>query len=225
MLLSWLATGWPAAALLGGVLGALLPRRVQAHRLARRQAERADALAEAAAALRDAVRAGHGLHDALVGLARYGPPPLRAEVARLVADARLQGLPMALEAFGDRLADPLGDQLARMLLLNHQLGGRNLAPSLDALTAAARAEIRSLREIHARQAEQRLSARVVAATPVLALLAFQASNPRLLAAYDTFLGQLVLLAAGGLIAAGYALMLRLGQPPPGVRLQRTGGTR
>jgi Flp pilus assembly protein TadB len=128
------------------------------------------------------------------------------------------GLPQALDSFARRLADPLADLLAATLALNHRLGGRNLSEVLDDLAAAVRAEAQTLREIRARQAQQRLSARLVAAAPLLILLAIRQTNPAYLAPFDTPLGQGVLGLALLLITTGYLAMVRLARPPAGTRL-------
>jgi Flp pilus assembly protein TadB len=162
---AWLLSGWPILTLaaLGG--GLLLPRAWAARTQAAEQAARTEAVAEVAAGLRDGVRGGLGVTDALGGLARWGPPALRAELTEVTAQAAILGLPHALEGFARRVGDPLADLLAATLALNQRLGGRNLAQVLDELATAIRADAHTLREVRARQAQQRLSARLVAAAP------------------------------------------------------------
>jgi tight adherence protein B len=215
---AWVVTGWVAAVLLAALAGAVVPPSVTAQRRARSRAERAEALADAAAGLRDAVRAGLGLPEALAGLARFGPRTLRDEFAQVASDARLRGIEPALVEFATRMGDPLADLLASVLVLNARFGGRNLGEVLDGLARSVRDLAATEREVRARQTEQRLSARVVALAPVLALVAFKVANPVYLRPYDTAAGQLVLLVAGLLIGLGYLVMVRIGEPPRGVRL-------
>ena len=146
------------------------------------------------------------------------PPALRPALGELAADAAAVGLPHALEGFARRLADPLADVLAATLALNHRLGGRNLSEVLDDLAAAIHAEAHTLREVRARQAQQRLSARLVAAAPLVILVAIRQTNPAYLAPFDTPTGQAILALALGLIVAGYGAMVRLARPPAGTRL-------
>jgi tight adherence protein B len=218
---AWLASGWPVLTLAAIAGGLLLPRAWMAHTQASEQAARSEAVAEVAAGLRDGVRGGLGVTDALGGLARFGPPALRDELTEVAAQAAILGLPQALEGFARRLRDPLADLLAATLALNQRLGGRNLAEVLDELAAAIRAEAHTLREIRARQAQQRLSARLVAAAPVGILLAIRQTNPIYLAPFNTPLGQGVLALALLLVATGYAAMVRLARPPTGTRLLPT----
>jgi Flp pilus assembly protein TadB len=215
---AWLLSGWPILTLAAMAGGLLAPRAWTAHTQAAEQAARSEAVAEVAAGLRDAVRGGLGVTDALGGLARWGPPALRAELAEVTAQAAVLGLPQALEGFARRVGDPLADLLAATLALNQRLGGRNLAAVLDELAAAIRAEAHTLREIRARQAQQRLSARLVAAAPVGILLAIRQTNPAYLTPFTTPLGQAVLALALLLVAAGYVAMVRLAKPPVGTRL-------
>jgi Flp pilus assembly protein TadB len=214
----WLVCGWPVLTLAALAAGLLVPRW-WAHRTASAaQASRTEAIAEVAAGLRDAVRGGLGVTDALGGLARWGPPVLRPALGLLAADAAAHGLPRALEGFARRLADPLADVLAATLALNHRLGGRNLSEVMDDLAAAIHAEAHTLREVRARQAQQRLSARLVAAAPLVILVAIRQTNPAYLAPFDTPTGQAILALALGLIVAGYGAMVRLARPPAGTRL-------
>jgi Flp pilus assembly protein TadB len=218
---AWLASGWPILTLAAMAGGLLLPRTWAARTRAAEQAARTEAVAEVAAGLRDGVRGGLGVIDALGGLARWGPPALRQELAEVTAQAAILGLPQALEGFARRVGDPLADLLAATLALNQRLGGRNLADVLDELATAIRADAHTLREVRARQAQQRLSARLVAAAPLGILLAIRQTNPAYLTPFTTPLGQGVLALALLLIAAGYGAMVRLARPPAGTRLLPT----
>jgi tight adherence protein B len=214
----WLLTGWPVLAVAGAVGGFLLPRAWLARGDLPAQAARSEAVAEVAASLRDAVRGGLGVTDALGGLAQWGPPALRRDLEALAAEASVLGLPDALGNFARRLGDPLADLLATTLALNHRLGGRNLAEVLDDLAGAIRAEAQTLRELRARQAQQRLSAKLVAAAPFAILLLIRQTNPDYLTLFGSVIGQGVLALAVLLVVAGYAAMVALARPPAGTRL-------
>jgi Flp pilus assembly protein TadB len=220
----WLLTGWPVLTLAALVGGFLLPRAWFSRGDVRAQAARSEAVAEVAASLRDAVRGGLGVTEALGGLAAWGPPALRRDLGELAAEATVLGLPDALGSFARRLGDPLADLLATTLALNHRLGGRNLAEVLDDLAAAIRAEAQTLREMRARQAQQRLSAKLVAAAPFAILLLIRQTNPDYLAPFGSVIGQGVLALAVLLVVAGYAAMVALSHPPAGTRLLPPGST-
>ncbi len=218
----WLLAGWPVLTLAATIGGFLAPRAWLSRSDARAQAARSEAVAEVAASLRDAVRGGLGVTEALGGLAAWGPPVLRDELGELAAEAAVLGLPDALGNFARRLGDPLADLLATTVALNHRLGGRNLADVLDDLAAAIRAEAQTLREMRARQAQQRLSARLIAAAPFVILLVIRQTNPDYLAPFGSVIGQGVLALAVLLVVAGYAAMTALARPPAGTRLLPSG---
>ena len=178
-------------------------------------ASRSDAIAEVAAGLRDAVRGGLGVTEPWA--AWPAGAHRRCGRSRLAADAATLGLPHALEGFARRLADPLADVLAATLALNHRLGGRNLSEVLDDLATAIHAEAHTLREVQARQDQQRPrpgwsppppwsswwpSARPTPPT-------WPPSTPPPARPPG---------AGVGLIVAGYGAMVRLACPPAGTRL-------
>jgi tight adherence protein B len=209
-------TGWIIGAVVGAIAGAALPQLVGEHRSIRARIQLTDALAEAAAGLRDAVRGGLGLSEGLAGLAAWGPPLLRDEMAALARDARRAGLEGAARRFAQRLADPGADLLAATLAFNARVGGSKVAEVLDAMSEELAAEARTVRELRARQSRQRASAAIVALAPVLLLMLLRQVNPGYLAVYDSTSGQAVLAMAAALIAAGYVAMLRIArtiEPP------------
>lgn len=209
-------TGWPVVILGGALVGACLPGVLTQQRSLAKRIALTDALAEAAAGLRDAVRGGLGLSDGLAGLAVWGPPVLREDISILATDAGRSGFGEAAARFAQRLGDPGADLLAATLAFNDRVGGRQVAEVLNAMAEELAAEARTVRELRARQASQRMSARVVALAPVALLLILRQVNPGYLHAYDTLAGQAVLGVAAALIATGYLLMLRLarGIEPP-----------
>jgi tight adherence protein B len=209
-------TGWPVLVVGGALIGAFVPGLLTQQRSLAKRIALTDALAEAAAGLRDAVRGGLGLSDGLAGLAVWGPPNLRDDIAMLAADASRNSLGAAATGFAARLDDPGADLLAATLAFNDRVGGRQIAEVLNAMAEELAAEARTVRELQARQARQRTSARVVALAPVALLLILRQVNLGDLEAYDNLAGQAVLGVAATLIAAGYLLMLRLarGIEPP-----------
>jgi tight adherence protein B len=202
------ATGWPAAALAGGCLGVVLPASVLRTREERARLERREAIAETSSRLRDAIRSGIGLADALARAAENAPRALRANLRRFVSDARVSGMPEAARSFAQRVRDPSADLLASALATSERLGSRNLSDVLDALAESTTAQAAAVREAWAHQTRNRMSARVVAAVPVLLLLAIRRVNPSYLAPFGAPEGQAVLALGLALIWAGYAAMRR-----------------
>src|SRR5205823_8361427 len=142
-------------------------------------------LVEAIEQLRDAIRIGLSVQDALAGLGRTGPAALRDEFVGLSREARLVGFDTALLAMRGRLADPVFDVVACALVVNDRLGGRQVSQVLDRLAEATRAQLRMQHEVRAHQGRSVLSARIVAAAPVVALVGLRATNPRYLSVFDS----------------------------------------
>ena len=208
-----LCLGWPVVSGLSAAVGMLGPYVYYIRRHDRRRSAIQDALVEAIEQLRDAIRTGLSVQEALVGLARSGPEVLRVEFAALRRDARLLGFESALAAMRDRLADPVFDVVAGALLINDRLGGRLVSQVLDRLADATRAQLRIEHELRAHQARTVLSARIVAAAPLVALVGLRATNPRYLSIFDSVLGQIVLIACAASVALGYLAMLYLTRLP------------
>jgi tight adherence protein B len=207
----WL--GWPAVSALAGAVGLLGPYAYYIRRHDRRRLAMQDALVEAIEQLRDAIRTGLSVQDAIGGLARSGPDVLRAEFTTLGRDARLLGFESALGAMRDRLADPVFDVVACALAINDRLGGRLVSQVLDQLAESTRAQLRIEQEVRAQQGRTVLSARIVAAAPLVALVGLRATNPRYLSIFDSVVGQMVLIGCAASVALGYAAMLYLTRLP------------
>ena len=156
--------------------------------------------------------------ESLLALAQSGPEALREEFARLVRESRLDGLEAALETMRERLADPLFDVVAVSLSINDRLGGRNVSQVLDRLAHATRAQLRVQRELRAYQARNVLSARIVAALPLVLLVAIRQINPDYVAVFDSPWGQLLLAGCVASVALGYAAMLWVTRLPVDQRI-------
>jgi Flp pilus assembly protein TadB len=211
-----LLTHWPVAGIAGGLLGAWVPRLVAGSRQEADRVRKTEALAEIAARVRDLIRAGVGIQDALAQAASYAPDCVSGDMHRLVGEARVSGLESAGASFAKRLG-PDAQMLSSALTLGERLGARNTSEVLDALAESMAARAATLREARAHQTRARLSARIVAATPILLVVAIRLTNPSYLAPFGTAAGQLVLAAALVLIAGGYAAMLRMARvQEPGI---------
>jgi tight adherence protein B len=212
-LLAQFLLGWGMVSLLAAGLGVVGPLGYYVQRHDRRLAAVQTALVEAIGQLRDAMRTGISVQEALVGLARSGPEALRREFATLVREMRLVGFEAAITAMRERLADPVFDVVAASLVLNDRLGGRNVSQVLDRLAHATRAQLRIQEELRAYQARNVLSARIVAAVPLAALIGIRQTNPAYLAIFNDWSGQVVLAGCLASVALGYAGMLWMTRLP------------
>jgi tight adherence protein B len=205
--------GWGMISALAAGLGLLAPYVYYVRRHDRCRAALQAGLVEAIEQLRDAIRTGLSVQDALSGMARTGPAALRSEFATLAREARLLGFEAALMAMRDRLADPLFDVVAAALAVNDRLGGRHVSQVLDRLAESTRGQLRIQHEVRAQQGRTVLSARIVAAAPLVALIGLRATNPRYLGVFDSVAGQMVLLGCALGVGLGYAMMLHLTRLP------------
>jgi len=212
-LVAQLLLGWIVVSLLVVGLGLIGPLLYYRHRRDRRRGLLQDGLIEATGQLRDAIRTGLSVQNALLALAHSGPETLRPEFVRLAREIRLLGFEPAMTAMRERLADPVYDVVAASLLLNDRLGGRNVSQVLDRLAQATRAELRVQQELRAYQAKNVVSAQIVAAVPLVVLIAIRAVNPAYLALFDGVPGQLLLAGCATSVAVGYAGMLWITRLP------------
>ncbi|MGH2669923.1 MAG: type II secretion system F family protein [bacterium] len=200
--LALLATGWWAAAVVAGLLAALVPGSVRRSIKERDRQARREALAQVARRLRDATQAGLSLSEGLALAAETSPPILRAELRDLLTTGRSRGLPEGLREFARGAADPFFEIFAKALAAADRLGA-GVSEILEGLAEAASAEARTGREVRARQTYERTAARIVAAAPALVLLAIRATNPEYLAPYREAVGQAWMLGGFSLIGFGY----------------------
>ncbi len=217
---SQLILGWGVVSLLAAGLGGVTPLAYFIQRHERRRTEMQTAMVDAIGQLRDAIRTGLSVPEALVGLARGGPAVLRPELTTLVREMRLMGFESAISAMQERLADPVFDVVATSLLLNDRLGGRNVSQVLDRLAHATRAQLRIYEELRALQARNVLSARIVAAVPLVVLIAIRQVNPTYLSIFDDWSGQVLLAGCLLSIFVGYAGMRWLTRLPTERRVLR-----
>ncbi len=217
-----LLTRWPVGAVLAGVAVWTLPRFLGADRAQQTALARTEAVAAWAEMLRDNLSAAAGLEQAIIAAADVAPAAIRDEVTQLAAAIRAgMRLPEALVAFRDQLADPTADLVVRALAQAAHRQASKLADLLTELAEVARKRASVRLRVAAGRARVRTSARVVTATTIVFATGLVALNRPYLSAYDTATGQLVLLLIGGLFAAGFAGLTRLGRvgdTPTPVRL-------
>ena len=214
------ALGWPVVTGASALVGLALPGWYRAQRRARRRAEVQEAVADAVAALRDSVRIGLGLEEAVQALGRTGPEPVRGVFREIERDTRLAGFEEALRRQQERVDDAVFDSLAVALAMSYRVGGRNLTAVFDGLSRSVRAAVRARREIRAEQAKHVLSARVIAALPLLLIATIRLSSPGYLEVFSEAAGQGVLALCLLMVACGYAGMLRAAALPEERRVLR-----
>lgn len=202
------ATGWPMATIAGAIVGAVVPEMVARSREERERIDRMEAVSEVASRIRDSLRSGIALQEAISIVARRPPAAIAHDLRRLVADMKIEGIGAAVRSLSRRSGDFSSEVLAAALSVSERFGARNTAEVLDALSEATTSRALTLREARARQTHNRASARIVVATPILLLLIIQRTSPGYLEPFGTPIGQLVLALAFALMGVGYWAMLR-----------------
>ncbi|MBN9492563.1 type II secretion system F family protein [bacterium] len=207
------ALGWPAVSGAAFAVGLLLPGWYFHNRHERRREAIQLALADAVDALRASVRTGMSVEEAVTSLARNGPDILRPTFGDLARELRISGFDQGVRRAREELADPVFDTVAAALLMSHRVGGRNLSTVLDSLSRSVRQSINLERELRAHQAKNVLSARIIAALPLVLILAVRGLNPDYLDVFSSANGQTILALCLVSVAVGYAGMLRATRLP------------
>jgi tight adherence protein B len=210
----WTVTGWPVAVVLTAAGVWWLPSMLGPDRRDRQALARTEAVATWAESLRDVLGAAAGLRQAILATGPVAPPAIREPVSALT---RRIGTDMplaeALRRFAVEVADPVADLVAAALVQAADNQARHLGALLGALATTAREHAAARVRIATSRARARTSVRIITATTLVTVVALVVFNRPFLAPYATPAGQLVLLAAGGLFAAGLAWMRRIAVLP------------
>jgi Flp pilus assembly protein TadB len=203
-------TRWPVGAVLAGIAAYTLPAALGVDRWHKQALARTEAVATWAEMLRDSLSAAAGLEQTIITTAPLAPEAIREEVADLAAALRLgTRLPVALAELRDRLDDPTGQLVARALLQASQRQSRQLALLLSELATRARARANLRLRIAPGHARVRTNARIIVIFTLAMAAGLVVFNRPFLQPYNSVLGQLVLLAVGGVFAAGFVGITRL----------------
>jgi tight adherence protein B len=188
--------------------GMLIARRRERYR---RSVERS--VPDVAAAIADAISGGHSVRGAITAAPGSLEGPSSAELARVAADLELGASTRdALAAMRGRLRSERVDSLATALLSQHVAGG-DTAALMRRLASSAAERDRADDEARSATAQARFTGLLVVALPAGAALFAELLQPgfisRVLAEPAS---AAMLLVAGGLQFAGFALIRRLGRP-------------
>ncbi|MBN1173892.1 MAG: type II secretion system F family protein [Micromonosporaceae bacterium] len=205
-----LVTRWPVAAALCGAGAWVLPAIIGPDRGHARRVARIEAIATWTESLRDNLTAAAGLEQSILASAIEAPEPIRDEVTGLAIRLRRGWrLSEALRHFAADLADPTADLVVAGLLLAAKGAAGQLGDTLGELAESARAKVASRQRIAASRATNRTSARVIVGATLAMAVFLVVANRGYLRPFDTPIGQLVLVAAGGCFAGAFAWLGRL----------------
>ena len=208
-----IVTAVPMVAILAGFGSASVPIVLLRRRIAQQRKARQQAWPDAVDQLASAVRAGLALPEAVADLSRRGPASLRMAFREFDAEYRASGsFSLSLDSLQDLLSDPVADRVCASLRIAREVGGSDLGQVLRTLSALLREDLRTRGEIAARQSWTVNAARLSVAAPWITL-ALLSTRPEAVAAFTSWTGTLLLLAAAGVSVVAYRLMKLLGRLP------------
>ncbi|MFC9736605.1 type II secretion system F family protein [Streptomyces noursei] len=212
-------TGWPVAAVLTTVAALTLPGLLGPDRAAARSTERMEALAAWTEMLRDTLSAAAGLEQAVLATADIAPAALEPEMRTLAAAVRSgRSLPGALRAFAAEVDDPLADVVVAALVMAAEQQAGQLAPLLGELAESVREQVAMRQRIDAGRASVRTGVRVTVIVTLGMATGMVVFNRPFLDPFNTWTGQAVLAAVGGLFAASFIYLSAIGRIDEPVRL-------
>lgn len=186
-----------------GLLGFLAPLGWVRLRRQRRRDAFTRQLPDALQAIGNTLRAGYGFGHGMAVVATDLPAPISVEFARAQREMNL-GLTVddVLENMARRIQSPDFDLAVSGILVNRRVGG-NLAELLDHISATMRERVRLKNFIRVLTSQQRLSALIVIAVPVVLMIV-------LLLAWREYTSYLFITPVGRVMLALAVLMQLLG---------------
>jgi tight adherence protein B len=161
---------------LGGIFG-FVPVIYLQLKQRRRQRAFTDQLPDVLTLLVGALRAGHGLSQAIDMLVDQIPPPAKTEFGRVMRGVSL-GMPVqrALRDMAQRVGSDDLDLVVTAVTVQYEMGG-NLAETLDTIGDTVRGRIELLREVRVLTAQQRLTGYILGAWPIVMTVILFVVNP------------------------------------------------
>lgn len=223
--LGWVYTGIPAVGIVAGTAVVAAPWLFGAGLAEKRSIARIEAVEMWTRRLADLVRAGGGLHQAILVSSAEAPAAIATEVDLLATELSSSiSTDEALHRFADRLADPTSDEVVAALILNAKERGPKLADVLDRVTESIADLLTMRREVTAGRTDARLSGNILTGLTLVGLIVLLV-NKGYMAPYHTVVGQFVLLAAVIVCALLLLWMRKLNTPVKIPRLLRPGNAK
>ena len=207
----FVVTGWLVALGVGGFIGWQLSVAWRTYRAGNRSdQERIEALATWCEQLRDLMSAEHGVLGTVVATTATCPTAIRAEVTRLATRIERTSPPTAIRQFAVEVDDPSGDLIASVLLLAMSHSGKT-SELLSELASTIRERAAMRLRVEAERSGQRAEARFVIGFSLVVMIAIAlfGRDSQFLDAYDSAVGQLVLLMIATAFGVGMLWLSRL----------------
>lgn len=201
------------SAVIGGGIGALLPRMYVKGQQSKRLTRFNDQLPDMINLMVNGLRAGFSILQAMEAVSKELPPPICDEFRRVVQEMQL-GIPMekALANLLRRIPSQDLDFLVTAINVQREVGG-NLAEIMDVISYTIRERIRIKGDIRSLTAQQMYSGRALALMPIALMCILWFLNRSYIMEFfskDNILcGGIALGGAGVLITIGYFVMTRI----------------
>jgi tight adherence protein B len=201
------------SALIGGGIGALLPRMYVKSNQAKRLTRFNDQLPDMLNLMVNGLRAGFSTLQSMEAVSKELPPPICDEFRRVVQEMQL-GIPMekALANLLRRIPSQDLDFLITAINVQREVGG-NLAEIMDVISYTIRERIRIKGDIRALTAQAMYSGRALALMPIGLICILWFLNRSYVMEFfnkgNILCGGIALGAAGVLITVGYFVMTRI----------------
>jgi tight adherence protein B len=197
-------------ALLGALLGNVVPSMYLKFRGGRRQKAFDEKLPDALQMTAASLSAGYSLAQALDGLVREGSEPMATEIGRALAESRL-GVPIesTLDGVAERMDSRDFGWVVMAIRVQREVGG-NLAGVLTTVSATMRERAMLRRHVRGLSAEGKLSAYILIGLPVFLAVYMLTLRPEYIRPlYTTGIGIAMIAAALLLLAIGSFWMSRM----------------
>lgn len=196
----------------GAIVGFILPRIYIKRQQRVRLIKFNDQLPDMLNLMVNGLRAGYSTMQAMESISKEMPTPICDEFRRCVQEMQL-GIPTerALDNLIRRIPSDDLDFVVTSINVQREVGG-NLAEILDTISFTIRERVRIKGEIRVLTAQVRSSGIFLSIIPIALTVVLWFLNPEYLMTffdYNVYCGAGALGCAGGLIAAGYFVMMRI----------------
>src|SRR5215207_3811108 len=211
-LAAYLIQPYPASALIGAVIGFLIPRFYVKRQQTVRLNKFNDQLSDMLNLMVNGLRAGYSTMQALEAVSRELPAPISDEFHRVVQEMQI-GIPMekALDNLLRRIPSEDLDFVVTAINVQREVGG-NLSEILDTISFTIRERVRIKGEIRVMTAQVRTSATVLSLIPVFLTAALWFISPEYIGSFfdrGPLCGWAAVGTVVGMIASGYMVMMKI----------------
>jgi tight adherence protein B len=201
------------SAMIGVVIGLLLPRIYVSRKKTQRLQKFNEQLPDMLNLVVNGLRAGFSTVQALEAVSKELPAPISNEFRRVVQEMQL-GLPMdtALDNLFRRIPSDDLDLIIAAINVQREVGG-NLAEILDTISYTIRERVRIKGEIRVLTSQVMYSGRFLALLPIiLSILLWLINRKYMMSLFDNLICGIILVSlAAILIGLGYFIMTRIAQ--------------